>query len=945
MHPKSSNTIPRAGLLRLVAVGLITTATTLSAQAQTSTSAPAEQTSAQPAAPTSAQVKGPEDVVVLNPFTVEGSFAGSLAMAADEKQNAPNIVEVIAAEDIGKLPDVSIADALTRLTGVTSQRVNGRDQEITIRGFSPDFSVGTFDGVEQATTDDNRAVQYDQYPSELVGGVTVYKTGEADIVGGLAGTVDLETTSPLAAGHRIVALSAFYNWTQYPQLTAGVKKAGESYSASYIDQFANGTEGIYVGYAHTENPYEGEQFQAWGYPNASDGNLVLGGAKFYDQSELLKRDSVVAVLESKPNDFIHSKIDVFYSHFNDDELLNGLQVPMYWSSAQLQPGYTVTNGLITNYTFKNIQPVVDNQVVDNVTNLQSYVLNLDLGEKTEWPVKILAGYSEAKRNEEVLETYAGLGFNQNAPVPDTFVVTQMAGPNPPQVVSSTDYSNASLFTITDPQGWGTGTYPTTGQEGYLKYFAEKDVVRSAKIQTSHDLGLPVLKDVVAGVGVTSRSKYDAQAPTGYLVNADGQAQDPLPKLVGTTNLNWIGNLDPIDWSAQGLVSSGALKFIQNPNPGTFVGDDYNVTESIVRPFVKFDLKGDLGGIPFTGNIGVVADLTSQSSTGISSGGSGDYVFPVSASASYADILPTLTLVFKPTSQDYIRLFVGREEQRPRMYDMRASRDFSYNATYATSTTISPWGGSAGNPDLHPWLADSVDLSIEHYFAHNNGYVSVAVFEKKLLSYIYQENTLTNFAGYPYTSATAPVINEGYSSQPQNGQGGNVSGVEGTIQIDSEVLTGGGLKGFGLVANGLIVDSNIQPWGPNNPSAPLPDLSKKSANFTLYYEGQGILKGLSVRGSLHYQSETREYIVQFGAPSPASFGTPGDGFSEEIPFHTIDGQISYDFRSGPLKGLGIYLEARNLTNAALITYNNGDPRQLENWQKYGASYRTGVTYKF
>ena len=86
-------------------------------------------------------------------------------------------------------------------------------------------------------------------------------------------------------------------------------------------------------------------------------------------------------------------------------------------------------------------------------------------------------------------------------------------------------------------------------------------------------------------------------------------------------------------------------------------------------------------------------------------------------------------------------------------------------------------------------------------------------------------------------------------------------------------------------------------------------------------------------------------MQFGAPTPQNFGTPGDGFSEEIPYHTIDAQVSYEFKSGPLKGLGIYIEGRNLNNAPLITYNNGDPRQLENWQKYGASYRSGVTYKF
>ena len=124
-----------------------------------------------------------------------------------------------------------------------------------------------------------------------------------------------------------------------------------------------------------------------------------------------------------------------------------------------------------------------------------------------------------------------------------------------------------------------------------------------------------------------------------------------------------------------------------------------------------------------------------------------------------------------------------------------------------------------------------------------------LFEKKLLSYIYQQNTVESFAGYPYTSAQPPIITEGIASQYVNGQGGNVSGVEGTVQIGSEVFTGGAIRGFGVVLNGLLVDSNIQPWGPGNGNAPLNDLAKKSANITLYYESHGF----SARVIDHYQS--------------------------------------------------------------------------------------------
>lgn len=951
MHTEVSNPNKRASLLRLVAAGLFSMAATMSAMAQAAAATPpatpdnSQQPNVTSTTTTSEETKKPEEVVVMNEFTVQGSYAGSLEMAAKEKQDAAGIVEVIAPEDIGVLPDVSVADDLARLPGLTSQRVNGRFQDITIRGLGPDFNVGLLDGVEQATTGgnlggDSRAVEYDQYPSELIGGVEVYKTGQADVVGGIGGTVDLQTTSPLSIDHRVAAVSAFYNWTALQQLTPGVKKAGESYTASYIDQFANGTEGIFIGFAHEENPYEGKQFQAWGYPTDSNGNYVLGGMRIYDQSELLTRDSGVMVIESKPADWIHSKIDLFLSYYHDDQPLRGMEVPMSeWSSAQLQPGYTVVNGDITNYEIKNIQPVVRNMDTLNISHLKSAVWNLDLGEKTEWPVHFLAGVSSAVKSSEVLETYSGLGFNGGATDADTWTVSQPAGPNPPQVTSEVvNYSNASLFSLTDPQGWGVGTFPVTGMEGYLKYFTVYDVADSFKVLTTHELNASIFKDVEVGVSYSQRFKQQGQNPTGYLVNADGQPEAPLPPLIGTTDLSWIGNLHPIAYDPVAAYNAGYFKFVPNPNPGTWEGDNYKVWEDVTRPFVKFDLKGDLFGVPFDGNIGGVVDAASQNSSGFS--GSGATVVPVTGSASYADFLPSLNLTFKPTQMDFIRLFVGREEQRPDMYYMRAARDYSYNAANYLNTQTSPWSATSGDPSIHPWLANSVDLDFEHYFPHGGGYVSLALFEKKLLSYIYQSNVVESFAGYPYVGPT-PATYEGIASQYVNGQGGNISGMEGTIEVTSNVLTDNIVKGFGVQLNGLLVDSSIKPWGPDNPSAPLPDMSKKSVNLTLYYEAYGF----SARVSDHYQSETREYIVQFGVPTYSSIGTPSDGYSEEIPFHTIDAQISYAFKHGPLKGLTIYIEGRNLNNAPQITYNNGDPRQLTNWQSFGASYRSGVTYRF
>lgn len=882
-----------------------------------------------------------QEVVVLPEYIVSSGYASSLLAAEGAKENASAITEDLAPEDLGKLPTVSVADALVTLTGLASQRTNGRDQMISIRGLGPDYQVGTWDGVEQATTNDNRGVEYDQYPAELVSGVTVYKTGQADRVGGIGGTIDLQTISPLAIDQRVVAVNAFYDFTQFKQLTPGVKKAGESYSVSYIDKFLNGTEGIYIGFSHTENPYQMQQFQSWGYPQDANGNYIIGGERIYATTDLLTRDAVVGILESQPNPNFHSKLDLSLSYFDENEMLRGLEIPMaFWSSANLLPGYTVSNGLITNYTLTNVQPVVRNMNTGRTDHLASGVWHLDLIEQSEWPIHVVTGASEVSRQDEVLEEYSGLGFNAGASDAATFQVTEVAGPNVPQISSNTNFSNPNLLSLTDPQGWGTSVFPVTGMEGYLKYFKERDIVDSAKVSTVHELDKSFLKDVELGISYTERFKQQGQNPSGYLVNADGKPSAALPPIIGSTDLGFAGNLSSIAYDPVAAYNDGYYTFMPNPNPGSWEGDNFKVWEKVTRPYAQLDMKGEILGLPWDGNIGGVVDLADQNSTGFSGNG-GNVVYPVSGGANYATFLPSLNLVFRPTKTTDVRLSAGRQEARPPMYDMRAARDYGYNSTYATSTSISPWSATAGNPGIRPWLANSLDLSLEHYFDKGGGYVALAAFDKQLLSYIYQENQVVSFAGYPYTGSVAPTINYGLASQFVNGVGGHLSGVEGTMQLTSELLTRGAVHGFGVVVNGALTESAIQPWGPGNGTAPLDNLSKKVANVTFYYE----YHGFSARVSDNYRSATREYITTFGAPTFSSLGTPNDGYSEEQPEHTIAAQLSYSFIKGYLHGLAIYIEGTNLNNEPLITYNNGDPRQIMNWQKYGASYKSGVSYKF
>src|ERR1035438_10844327 len=86
---------------------------------------------------------------------------------------------------------------------------------------------------------------------------------------------------------------------------------------------------------------------------------------------------------------------------------------------------------------------------------------------------------------------------------------------------------------------------------------------------------------------------------------------------------------------------------------------------------------------------------------------------------------------------------------------------------------------------------------------------MVIFEKQLETYIYQQQTVESFVGYPYTGATPPIINYGLGSQYVNGSGGNMSGVEANVQLGSEVFTGGTIQGFGIQLNGAVIDSSIR----------------------------------------------------------------------------------------------------------------------------------------
>ena len=279
---------------------------------------------AQETAPQAAAAPAAEAPAADEGAIVVTGYRASLNASASIKRGAPTIVEALSAEDIGKLPDVSIADSLARLPGVTSQRLEGRDQRLSIRGLGPDFGTTLLNGREQVTVGDNRGVEYDQYPAEFFKNVVVYKAPTPSLVAaGISGTVDLRMLRPLAQKDRIVSLQLRGQMNGMKKLNPDGSRYGYRASAAYVDKFADDTFGIAIGVSATDAPSQNERYNAWGFPNEDSAgkNLFLGGAKPYVQSNKLQRYGAVATLEYQPSDNFHSTLDVLYSHFKETQIL------------------------------------------------------------------------------------------------------------------------------------------------------------------------------------------------------------------------------------------------------------------------------------------------------------------------------------------------------------------------------------------------------------------------------------------------------------------------------------------------------------------------------------------------------------------------------------------------------------------------------------------------
>jgi iron complex outermembrane receptor protein len=900
-----------------------------------------------------AQAAQAQQATTLDTVTVTG-IRKAIEDAVATKKNASSIVEAISAEDIGKLPDPSVADSISRLPGVAAQsnKGSGKAQQISVRGMSPDFNGATLNGREVASSGDSRGVDFDLYPAELLSSVLVYKTPHASLVGqGLSSTIDLRTVRPLDFKKRAAAIN-------YRDMKTGIKNgvpngegSGERMSLSYIDQFADRKIGVALGFVHfKENGAAQPRANTWGgwTPELDyNGQKVKVPGGFGRDTELTvqERDGAMAVLQFKPNENFESVLDIFYSKGSQAFQKKGIEGfiggdsggSSYRGVPKLLTA-TVANGFATSGTVDNFKAVIRNHNEGTDDKLEALGWN-NRFKFGDWTGVVDLGQSKVTKVGARYETTAGLpGNGQKGGKTDTISWTNFDGSNFNDIkfTPGLNYADPNVAKLTDVMGWGGGE--GSPQAGYVASPTISDKIDNLRLSGKRAVEWGLFNAVEIGVNALTRNKVSSTQEGFLVING---SSDPYASVVapgaGVTTAGASG-IPVMTWDPRG--SLGSVYSLRSNLYGTVINRNWSVKEEVTTGFLKGELDGTLFGMPYSGNVGAQFVNTDQSSGGFTNdsgsctGKTPETCKGLTGGKSFTDVLPSVNLALELGNDQIMRLGVGKTLSRPKMGDMRASMDAP---SVNNSLPVKVLRATGGNPELEPFRATAFDLSYEKYFG-SKGYVSVAGFYKDLNTYILTLGREFDFKNYLTPNTVLPPNGStvGILTQPINGSGGTIRGIEMAVNIPLSLLAKP-LDGFGVSVNHSDTKSSIKlPTSafPNAsaqiPDIPLPGLSRKVTNLRFYYEKHGIQFAVAQRKRSDFLGEVTDYKDD-----------------KEITFikgeSVVDLQLGYEFQRGWFKGLSVLFQANNIGDAKFQQYTT-DPSKITDTKVYGRTYMFGLNYK-
>ncbi|MGV7191207.1 TonB-dependent receptor [Xanthomonas axonopodis] len=837
----------------------------------------------------------------------------SVTKAQLVKQNAEQIVDSIVAEDIGKLPDNNVAEALQRISGIQISRNYGEGSAIAIRGLT---QVRTeLNGRDIFTANDGRGLSFEDVSAELLGGVNVYKNPSADMIeGGLGGTVDLRTRLPFDYDGRKIAGSVQYN---YYDLADDGKPA---FSGLFSDRWQTGIGeiGILVNYSQQKSPFRQDTISIEPWYTQTDlpgyegqGVSVPHGAGINTTVGERERKTGAFAMQWRPNDAVEVYTQVLRSDYDFSWHDYSFFALTGANPMQGLPGIQVNNrNEFVNGSFQNV-PTESNT---SLTERHSVTTDYSLGAK--WTV-----------NEKL--TLSTDFQYVDATTTGTRYILSTGQVTSPQF--NVDFrGDLPRLSVTDASGAEGYLADVNNYNGWRYHLDNKDDNKGTEFAWRSDMDLAFDSDFVrsfkAGVRYTDR---DAETKGNIyrfmcINNCDGAPFSQYPGIGVMTNpitdffrgqSHAFGpTLTASDAAVanyqQTLAAFGASPLGICPNNINTQNEKTYAAYGVLR----FGVDGD---IPFDGNIGVRVVRTEVGSQGVRTGtdAEGGGLIPVDAQQTYTDVLPSLNLRWMLSDQLQWRFAASRGISRPTFDKLNPNLSLSTG----TSNGASTFTGTAGNPSLEAVKADQFDTALEWYFGQGSMMYGT-LFYKKVEGFI----------------ANA-VFNEVYDGQvwqitrPVNGDSGKIRGAELGYTQFFDFLPGW-LSGFGLQTNYTYVDSEA-------PSPTATDTNGQSLTVPL----EGLSKN-SYNAILSYETARFQGRVAYNWRSDWLVTTAGNGTGNLPVYNKGFGQLDASLRFNINDVWSISLDGVNLLDTRRESYLGTESRYRDfviNDRRYGLTLRASL----
>jgi TonB-dependent receptor len=872
---------------------------------------------------TGAATEAPNSTAVTG--VVVTGLRRSLQSAEQIKRTAPQQIDAIVAEDIGKLPDITVSDTAARIVGVQVDRGGGEANNVLVRGL-PNFTT-TYNGREIFTAE-ARAVALQDFPAGAIAAVEVFKTSTADLVeAGLAGEINVRSRKPFDFTGLQVAGSF---WEQYESRSEHYNPNG---NLMISDRWHTGLGeiGALVNFSYTSLDYLDSTRSNTDYvaqvPIGPGGSIVrFPDIQRIDYGEGERtRPSLNGALQWRPAPGLEFYAEGLWQGFRTQVSDRELEVPLYgaasYSNIVLKPGTNIVESLTANDPNR---PDGFQGATFEDTNTYQFAIG---------------GKYDAGR----FHLSTDIAHTQSRFL-DSIYSQDMAYASP-QVVTM----NTGVTDLNKGPAFAYSANPMDPSTYIFRGFFDRQLIAQgrdwqARLDGSYDINSSFLSKFEAGFRYVDR---DAHFEDGSRYFADEGARIPLSDIpvgdrIGPSGFpgddpatvreyftpSYDGIRENITLLRAAAILAGVPGFAQGP-PAPDPSVTYSANEKSYAGYaqVRYDLAPM--SIPVDGVIGVRAvktDLLIQGTDRIHHPDVNgipqpDTFAPHDVTKSYTDILPNVSARVHILSDLQLRLSYTQTRTRP---------DF---AQYNPGVAVDPPGAgtrnaNGGNPNLNPLKSDNYDASLEYYFSRA-GEAFVAIFRRDLNGFIQNYSQAINDPTYGAITIYRPY---------NTGQG-RIDGVEAQVTsfLDFPMIPHW-LRAFGFDANVTYLDAKTgypTALGGATSESPIIGVSKWTYNLDGFYESGPLWARLSYNHRSDYPSR-----FEYRGTDTYSEHTQGIG--------RLDLSANYNVN----EHLTLTLDATNLLKDPYVSYltygfNAGaDPVSFPRMVRYEESvYSLGLRFRF